>query len=179
MRCRSDSTARKIHGEQLKDGTLLRTVLKAEIFEASAVSSPAYTQTTLGLRSVPQQYRHLLKRDAGDATEINDDSGCTDEDKQDPSSDCYDPDFSPDNETDFTVCGECRSKLCTRCSANFRTAVDSQGLPMRGGLCVRCVRSLCDSCVDAYDEYIGNGNDVDADDERNRRLAALMLRLSY
>jgi HK97 family phage prohead protease len=159
-------------------GNITRYIDSCTLVEISAVLEGAYpaASISLALRSCPAGIRAKLKRDAGDAQEVTDCS-CYDPDAE-PDADC---DCDPRNDSDrsFSPCTECRSALCTRCQSNFRsvrTAVDSTGLPVRAGLCVRCVRSLCDRCADAYAEAIGNGGDVDA--SSRRRLASLMLRLA-
>jgi uncharacterized protein len=165
--------------KQLADGTLLRTVLDLDLLEISTTSFPAYQATSVDARAIRSQMQ-VAKRDAGDDSGIDpagDDCSC---DPDDPN---YDPDCNcDDSDRSFTPCSECRSALCTRCASNFRshqkrTAVDGQGLPMRGGLCVRCVRSLCSDCADNYDDLISS---PDVDDVRamRRKMSALLLRAS-
>ena len=159
-------------------GNITRELLSVQLFEISCVGTGAYPASYFDARNAPATIRAKLKRDAGSAADVDDD-GCSDADKMDPDSTCYEPDFVDDDRS-LNLCGDCRSKLCTRCSANFRsvrTAVDGQGLPMRGGICVRCVRSLCSDCADNYDDFISS---PDVDDVRSlrRKMAALMLRLS-
>lgn len=147
---------------QLGDGTLLRTVLEAEMLEASAVSLPAYKATTLGLRGIPAQYRHLI-RDAGSAD-----------------MDVTDPDYSGDTDDTsdlFNPCDDC-GDLCSRCASlrSKRTAVGLDGLPARGGVCTRCYRNaLCDRCALRYEEQYMNSVDEDNPDARSRRMQAASL----
>jgi len=163
------------------NGEVIRTVKAATVFEISILGNgdAAYSQNTVSLRSAPASVRAALaKRIAGDATDADGDPcDCNDPDR-DPTCNC------PDNaDNDFELCSACRSNLCTRCSKNFRsvrTAVDSQGLPIRG-ICVRCVRALCSDCADAYSSAIGNGDtdDADARSRRHRRaMAAMLLKLA-
>jgi HK97 family phage prohead protease len=146
-------------------GAVVRELLAVTLFEISCVGTGAYPKSFFDARNAPAAIRAKLKRDAGDASDVDDD-GCSDADKRDPESPCYDPDYDA---SDFELCSACRAGLCTRCSQNFRSvrmAVDSQGLPMRGGICVRCVRSLCSDCADNYDDFISS---PDVDDVRSRR----------
>jgi HK97 family phage prohead protease len=160
---------------QSSNGAITRYIESCSLFEVSAVLEGAYPASSISLRSAPAAIRAKLKRDAGDASGIDpagDDCSC---DPDDPN---YDPDCNcNDGGRSFSPCSECRSALCTRCASNFRTAVDSQGLPMRGGLCVRCVRSLCSDCADNYDDFISS---PDVDDVRamRRKMSALLLRAS-
>jgi HK97 family phage prohead protease len=161
------------------NGEVIRTVKAATVFEISILGNgdAAYSQNTVSLRSAPASVRAALaKRIAGDASDADGDPcDCNDPDR-DPTCNC------PDNaDNDFELCSECRSNLCQRCSSNFRsrgkrTATDLQGLPIRG-VCLRCVRSLCASCFDNYQDFIGN-DDGDTDARSRRQRAAFLLRLA-
>ena len=158
------------------NGEVIRTVTAATVFEISILGNgdAAYSQNTVSLRNVPAGIRAKLKRDAGSAFDVDDD-GCSDADKRDPESPCYDPDFDA---SDFELCSACRAGLCTRCASlrSKRGALDINNAPIRAGVCLRCVRSLCDRCFDAYQDAIGNGDDGDARSRRQR--AALLLCLA-
>jgi hypothetical protein len=103
------------------DGTVIRTVQEAILHEISAVGSPAYTSSTVSLRSCPANLRaKLTTRDADD----DDDTDC------DPT---IDADCDPDDEDDDDEQCSCR---CERCVM---------------GSCRDCYNTLCAdlSCRDA------------------------------
>jgi HK97 family phage prohead protease len=63
------------HWEELADGTLLRTVLEARLFDVAIVTVPAYEDTEAGLRSLdplglaklePEQRKELIKQLTGE-----------------------------------------------------------------------------------------------------------------
>lgn len=145
-----------------------RYIESCTLFEISAVLEGAYSAPSISLRSAPAAIRERLKRDAGDASDVSD----------------VDPlDDDTDEDTQFELCSDCRAGLCTRCAGNFRsskrTAVDLQGLPMRGGICLRCVRSLCQRCFDAYQSALNEDDpDTNADARSRRQMAALLLRMA-
>jgi len=147
--------------QQLPNGTLLRTVLDLDLFEISTTSFPAYQATSVNARAIRSQ---LAKRDAGDASETDPDYNGTDDGDTDPL-------FSP--------CDDC-DELCSRCQAlrSKRTGVGLDGLPMRMGLCSRCVRSaLCERCFNLYMSAI-NEDDPAEDDRSRRQRVAELLRLA-
>jgi HK97 family phage prohead protease len=163
--------------KQLADGTLLRTVLDLDLLEISTTSFPAYQATSVDARAIRSQMQmQTAKRDAGDASGIDpagDDCSC----------DIDDPNFDADcncNDSDrsFTPCSECRSALCQRCSANFRSkraGVGLDGLPQKLGLCSTCRSGLCDRCFRAYYNAV-NEDDADARSHRRALAAQLLLR---
>jgi HK97 family phage prohead protease len=95
----------------LPDGTLLRTISKAIIFEGSILVSPAaYPNTSASLRSLPKALRAKLK-----TTKRDDD---LDDDPCDPESDSYDED-NPDcdeNRSCACDCASCEAGDCDECS---------------------------------------------------------------
>jgi HK97 family phage prohead protease len=54
------------------NGTLLRTLNEIEVFEISVCSSPAYPQTDVSVRSIPKEFRSLLKRSMDDEGDDSD-----------------------------------------------------------------------------------------------------------
>ena len=89
--------------EVLPDGTILRTVRKANLYEVSPVSVPAYPSNAASLRSAPADIREkLLKRDA---------DGIADADESDATCDCDCENCLDDN------CESCSAPRCddTRC----------------------------------------------------------------
>ena len=104
---------------QSSNGTITRYIESCSLFEVSAVLEGAYPASSISLRSAPAAIRAKLKRDAGSASDIDDD-GCSDDDKMNPDSPCYDPDFDG-NDRSLNLCESCRSNLCQRCSQNFRS----------------------------------------------------------
>lgn len=80
--------------EEREDGTIVRTILEADLFDVSPVTFPAYPDATSGLRaslrSCPTDIRCKLKCD-----DLNDAEGEEENDYRpecDPESDDYDPD---------------------------------------------------------------------------------------
>jgi uncharacterized protein len=73
------------------NGTLLRTLNEIEVFEISVCSSPAYPQTDVSVRSIPKEFRSLLKRSMDDEGD----------------------DFDSECECD---CPECEDGNCAECS---------------------------------------------------------------
>jgi HK97 family phage prohead protease len=101
-------------------GTYIRTVLKAELFDVSPVTFPAYPDATSGvrasLRNAPAALRSKVKRD-----DLDDDTVC------DPDSPDYDPDADCDEDRD----SDCACD-CAECSSDAEDG------------CTRCMRSDCD-----------------------------------
>jgi len=148
------------------NGEVIRTVKAATVFEISILGNgdAAYSQNTVSLRNVPAAIRAKLTRDAGSAD-----------------MDVTDPDYSgtDDGDTDplFSPCDDC-DELCSRCQAlrSKRTGVGLDGLPLRMGLCTRCVRSaLCERC---FDRYMCAINEDDTDARSRRQRAAMLLRMA-
>jgi HK97 family phage prohead protease len=80
--------------EVQRDGSILRTVRKALLFEVSPVSVPAYPSNAASLRNAPAAIREKLLRDA---------DGIADADDSDATCDC--------------TCDACEADNCEECSA--------------------------------------------------------------
>jgi hypothetical protein len=109
----------------MPDGTLLRTISTATIFEGSILVSPAaYPNTSASLRSLPKSLRSKLKskRDA-----VDDDNDCDDSDKDDDGncpdeedrSDCDCECDSCEKDGDCSQCSDesCSDDSCQECPA--------------------------------------------------------------
>ena len=62
--------------KQAPDGTLIRTLLQVVLHEISVVPQPAYTSTSVDLRSMPAEFRKLVQRDDNDNEDEGSDTGC-------------------------------------------------------------------------------------------------------
>ena len=142
-------------------GAVIRELLAVTLFEISCVGMGAYPKSFFDARNAPAAIRAKLKRDSGDARELDPDYGQDDTD-------------TDDTDTDFELCSACRSMVeqCSQCSRSKRAAVDSTGLPVRSGVCLRHVRQLCQRCFDAYSSAV---NEDDTDARSRRRLAVQLL----
>jgi Escherichia/Staphylococcus phage prohead protease len=87
------------------NGQVIRTVIRAVLYEVSVVGQPAYSATSVNLRSCPSELRTKLKRndDDYDDNDDNDDLDCDGEDADDP--DCEE---SEDERCAYR-CAACRS----------------------------------------------------------------------
>ena len=66
-------------------GQLIRTVQEALLFEISVVGQPAYTASSVDLRSLPEEFRSRVKKDDEDDCDCDpddDDCDCDDEDNE-------------------------------------------------------------------------------------------------
>jgi uncharacterized protein len=85
---------------------LVRTLIEVQLWEISVVGDPAYTSTSVSVRSCPVQLRAKLKRD------WDDDDPC------DPDSDSYDPQNDDCEDRDEECSCNCRACAIDRdCSA--------------------------------------------------------------
>jgi HK97 family phage prohead protease len=93
---------------QMPDGTLLRVITRAEVFEGSILASPAaYPETSASLRSLPNKLRGFLDRGKRlDADHSGDDPDC------DPDID----DDRPEEDRCDCECNECQEGDCDECS---------------------------------------------------------------
>lgn len=91
---------------QLPDGQIIRTLIRVVLYEISVVGQPAYTSTSVNLRSVPKALRGKLK-DSGEEAEINEERcSCPCESCQDGScEDCTSDDENCEDENDCVDCG--------------------------------------------------------------------------
>jgi HK97 family phage prohead protease len=112
------------------DGSVIRTVLEAMLYEVSVVGSPAYLTSTVSLRSCPASLRSKLTQRSDDASDWTDPDPYADpdDDPDDPMSGAVNV---PDDEDETETCS-CR---CERCLNNR---------------CERCIRSECSDAV-CYD----------------------------
>lgn len=82
------------------DGTMLRTVNQAILYECSVVTVPAYSATSVDLRNAPAHIREQIKANRRDLEDEDDDD--IDNDLEDLDCDCR--------------CAECRNGDCETCS---------------------------------------------------------------
>jgi uncharacterized protein len=105
-------------------GQIVRTLLQVVLYEISVVGQPAYTSTSVNLRSVPKALRSKLKRKADD-----------DEDDLDvcnPDSPDYDPDACDDDSEEDRCsceCDECEAGNCDECTNPGCDDEDCEGCP--------------------------------------------------
>lgn len=91
------------------DGTRIRTIHEAELFDVSVVANPAYTETSIALRSVPVEIRSLIDAETKSAEKRADACSCDCDPCQAGDCDqCLDPD--------------CAEELCS-CAQKFRNQV--------------------------------------------------------
>jgi uncharacterized protein len=131
------------------DGTALRTVNTANLFECSVVTTPAYTATSVNLRSAPSHIKAQIKarraadtsaQDAPSETDITDEFRC----------DCR--------------CAACAGGACNRCTrGDCQEQCRAQHhSPSKFGGGSRSARDLD---IDDDDTLIDDETDVDDDDE--------------
>lgn len=97
--------------EQDADGNVIRTLTDVSLMEVSIVSAPAYTATSVSVRSCPVQLRSKLTRDWDDDSDTDGDDPC------DPDSSAFDPNDCEDQDDDECRC-ECRAcAVDSDCSA--------------------------------------------------------------
>lgn len=98
------------------DGKTIRTLIDVDLFDVSAVSEPAYPDTSLSIRSAPKEIRSLLESrkkakrdDAGD--DGSDDMEASSKDPVDTDCDC---DCAPcqDGNCDGCTNGDCADPNC-------------------------------------------------------------------
>lgn len=93
----------------LPDGTILRTVRKAFLYEVSPVSVPAYPANEASLRNLPQSLRDRIKlRDADGIANADDSDADANDDYDSVLCECS--------------CSECRSENHADCTAKTRCA---------------------------------------------------------
>ena len=148
------------------NGQATRRVNELQLAEISLVYFPAYADVTSVDARQLRAIAAKLKRDSGDAQDLD----YTDE---------GDTDIDDTSDALFTPCDDC-DDLCARCSSlrSKRTAAGLDFLPLRMGLCLRCVRSaLCERC---FDRYMSAISEDDPDDARSirRKMASLLLRMA-
>ncbi|HEY1647485.1 MAG TPA: HK97 family phage prohead protease [Terracidiphilus sp.] len=81
-------------------GQLVRTLISVTLYEVSVVGQPAYTSTSVNLRSAPAAIRAKLKR----------------EDDEDGEADTDDTDNSDDDNDCVCACPSCELDDCSNCS---------------------------------------------------------------
>ena len=141
-------------GEQwseLQDGTLLRTISQATLYEGSILVSPAaYPKTSANLRSLPANLRGKLK-DIADCEDDPDGPGCKDRKAKREGFDCDDDmpdDVDPDEWEE--VCGDDRKRK-NRDNGESVDDCDCDCSECEAGNCeqcsdTRCTRDECSNC---------------------------------
>lgn len=109
-------------------GQIIRTLLQVTLFEVSVVGQPAYSATSVNLRSCPKSLRTKIKRDDDDDLDDDDDDPC------DPDSDNYDPDADCDEDRCDCRCEACEAGDCENC--------DNDSCLEDGNDCVDCGMAL-------------------------------------
>ena len=88
------------------DGTTLRTVNRATVYECSVVTIPAYSSTSVNLRSAPEHIKQLIRAKCAESQrELGTDDDFDDED-----------DVDEDGELCECRCAQCRDGDCDECS---------------------------------------------------------------
>lgn len=110
------------------NGQIIRTLTRVLLYEVSCVGVPAYSSSSVNLRSCPAALRSKLKRNEDDDEEDDDDSDldCDGVDADDP--DCDDED---EEDRCDCRCAECRDDRCEECSATDCDSKECRDCPMQ------------------------------------------------
>lgn len=111
------------------DGQIIRTLIRVLLYEISVVGQPAYTSTSVDLRSLPKALRSKLKRLK------RNDEGC----------DCDCPECMDDD------CDNCSNPDCDdpNCSGSDGDGGGDGGDEECSCPCPECVRGACEDCTNS------------------------------
>lgn len=105
------------------DGTMLRTINRAILYECSVVTVPAYSQTSVSLRGAPAHVREQIRAIRAGSLEVESGDDDSDEDSDDG--------FDEDDPECECSCLACRSDRCADCSDDTCLDPNCGGCPVQ------------------------------------------------